>query len=132
MTSSSRASREQPAKKDASRSDAGEEVVIVDEFAEVEAADPFFAGFRRGPAFEEAYERLVRELREAHQRRFRHAPPADPNELFAELEGELFLPHASEIGSFLRAVREHGRPPKELEERVFTVLEEFLRALRGA
>ena len=80
-------------------------VIIVDEFADVEADDPTFAGMRQDP-LEEAAARLTRALREMHLDRYRHAPPKRGSDILAALVDELDLPHEQELARLLEVAEE--------------------------
>ncbi len=103
-----------------------EQVVIIrDELAEVEADDPTFAGMRSGARLEEAYPDFIKQLRELHRNRFRHAPPADPIDLFEELAGELLLPGEEELRLYLTRMKANEHFTIDEEEKILKALESF-------
>ncbi len=104
----------------------GERVIIVDEFAEIEAADPTFAGMRTRARLEEAYARVRKALLDAYERRFRHQAPASDVALYQELERELVIPHEALIRKLVYGMKEEQRLSAEDEEAILAVVEEFL------
>lgn len=99
-------------------------VIIHDELEEAGADDPTFGGMR-GTPLDEAYDELIKELRELHANRFRHHPPPNPLDLFNELADEILLPCEEELRHFITKKRENQHFTPEEEESILKAVEKF-------
>jgi hypothetical protein len=107
--------------------DAEEGIVIIhDELAECESADPTFGGMREGARLEEIYKEIKAKLLDLYSERFRHQPPKDDTALFAELLDELNLPREKEIGRIIKIIAKKERHQPEEEDALVEAGEEFL------
>jgi hypothetical protein len=125
--------RDAARKKDSAEKAPEEEqpVVIVDELAEAIAVDPTFGGARESPKLEQAYRQVILALTQAHQARFRYAPPEDPRELFRQLQEEVILPHEELIGKLVLSIRERQRISPQEEEQILGVADDFVKKVKS-
>lgn len=99
-------------------------VVFTDEFAEVELDDPTFGGLREN-AMDEAKALVVECLKVLHRQRYHHSPPADPVELFQNLQEEIDLPYEKKIKMLLT-----GEYEEKHEASLLKTADAFVRKVR--
>lgn len=103
------------------------EAVIVDEFAEVDIADPTFGGMRDHAKLDEAYNRVVGALRELYTNRYQHSVPENAAEIYRELSEEIDLPYETEIGMLIERNHNEQKFSYEETEKLIKIVNKFVR-----
>ncbi len=103
-------------------------VLIVDELAEYQAVEPLFAGMleEQERLLQDACARVVSRLRERYAERYRNDAPEEDVTVFAELAGEVFIPHETLIGKLVESVERKKRIPDEEHTAILNAVTEFL------
>lgn len=104
-------------------------VVIIDEFEDIAAEDPTFAGMRSANALEDRYEELKQALLRIYRARTTLSPPQGTRALFSDLNNEIDLPGEITIDRVIGVLDEGAYASNEERQQLLTDLQTTLDAL---